>query len=77
MTAAEAAGWIGSFIALGGYALSVRRERPRIFHIANVVGSIGVGVSAFAVGAWPNLFLTACFGLIGAWGLLQGESDAR
>jgi len=69
----EVVGWLGTFIALGGYGFSVRRKDPRIFHVANVFGSIGVGISAFAVAAWPNLFLTLCFGAIGAWGLIRGD----
>jgi hypothetical protein len=75
MTWQEAFGWVGSFVALGGYGLSVRRKNPHIFHVANVIGSIGVGISAYAVRAWPNLFLTVCFGAIGVWGLLTPKKE--
>jgi hypothetical protein len=69
----EIVGWLGTFIALGGYFASVRLERPRVFHIANVIGVWGVAISAIHVGAWPSLFITSSFGAIGAWGLIRGE----
>lgn len=68
---AELAGWVGTATALGGYAYAVHKTRPIIFHWANAVGSIGIGISAAAAGAWPNLVLTVCFGRVGALGVVQ------
>lgn len=69
MTAAEAAGWVGTALVLGGYWLSIRRAAARWLHLGNAVGCLGTGWSAVAVGAWPNLALTATFGALGWWGL--------
>lgn len=71
MSAAQILGWVGTTIALGGYSWAVAKDRPRVFHFANGVGSIGIGISAAAAGAWPNLVLTVVFGLIGWVGVWQ------
>ncbi len=69
MTAAMAAGWIGSGFVLTAYALSVHYYEARWLHLGNALGSIGIGWSAASVGAWPSLVLTVCFGVIGWVGL--------
>lgn len=69
MTAAMAAGWVGSAVVLGSYALSVHRHCARWLHLGNATGSVGIAWSAASVGAWPSLVLTVCFGAVGWLGL--------
>lgn len=78
MTGPEALGWCGAVAVLGGYGWSIRARRPKVFHAANVIGSIGTGISAAAAGpdARPNLALTAAFGVLGVVGLLRSSDSA-
>lgn len=68
-------GWMGAFIVLGGYAWSIRTSRPLVLHWANAIGAIGTAWSAIVTRAWPNLFLTACFGLLGAAGVWRDRQS--
>lgn len=64
-------GWIGSFVVLGAYALSIYRGKSLILHWGNAIGSIGLGIAALSTQSWPNFFLTVCFGLFGVVGIVQ------
>lgn len=65
MTLAEALGWLGAGLVLAGYAYATHTGKLKALHLANGVGAFGTGVSAFVAGAYPNLFLTAVFGVLG------------
>jgi len=69
----EAIGWVGTFIAMGGYFLSVRQNDPRILHTANAISVWGIAASAIYAQAWPSLAITTFFGAVGFWGLIKGE----
>ena len=73
---AQLAGWAGFLVVIVAYAISIRREDPRAFHLGNVVGSIGLGIAAADVGAWPSLVLTLTFGVLGLVGLVRDTEDA-
>lgn len=76
---AEVAGWIGFVVVIAGYAASIVRSDPAVFHAANAAGSLGIAASAFASRAWPNLALTAVFGAIGTAaffaGVVRGDAE--
>lgn len=68
MSPADLLGWLGSFVVLSGYAYATHTGRMKVLHLSNGIGAIGTGVSAFVAGAYPNLFLTVVFGVLGWWG---------
>ena len=69
----ELLGWAGMVIVLGAYALvSTRRIEPdsRVYGTANVLGSVGLGINAFANSAWPIVALNAIWALVGMVNLM-------
>lgn len=66
-------GWAGTLLVLAGYRLSIVRSRPPIFHRANVVGTVLLGASNAAVGAWPAVVLNLAFGLVALHALLRKD----
>lgn len=66
-------GWIGTVIVLGAYVLvSTRRIEPgsRLYGGANVVGSLGLGINAYANSAWPLVALNVVWMMVGAYNLI-------
>jgi hypothetical protein len=66
-------GWAGTAIVLGAYVLvSTRRIPPGspAYGVANVVGSAGLGVNAYANEAWPLVALNVVWALVGAYTLV-------
>ena len=68
-----AMGYIGAFVVLSSYWISVYRDRPALFHLGNVIGSILMVGGLIAAGVWYSVVVTSTFGLIGAYGLLKGK----
>lgn len=66
-------GYIGAFVVLSSYWISVHRDRPALFHLGNVIGSILMVGGLIAAGVWYSVVVTSTFGLLGAYGLLKGK----
>ena len=64
-------GYIGAFVVLSSYWISVHRDRPELFHLGNVIGSILMVGGLIAAGVWYSVVVTSTFGLLGAYGLLK------
>ena len=70
-------GWVGAIIALTSYGMAIRSKRPIIFHAGNVVGSIMLIGYDFSIQAWPALFLSLSFGLVGGAGILRSSKEEQ
>lgn len=54
---------------LATYAYMIRTDKEALFHWANAIGFIPIGLSAYMQRAWPSLVITTAFGIIGAVGV--------
>lgn len=70
-------GWVGAVIALASYGMAIQSKRPIIFHAGNVVGSIMLIGYDYSIQAWPALFLSLSFGLVGGAGILRSSKEEQ
>ena len=67
-------GWTGTgLIVLAYFLVSTKRIGPttKTYQLMNVVGAIGLGVSAFVSGSWPNFGLQVIWFFIGLYALYK------
>lgn len=55
-------GWLGSFLVIGSYWLSIRRKNPVVFHWGNVVGALILVPAQIYLGVAFAALLSGCFG---------------
>ena len=75
-TAAQIAGWIGTVLIVAAYAaVTAKKADPRdpLILAMNLLGAIGVGISVYALQAWPALALQLVWGGIAVMGLIKGR----
>lgn len=56
---------------LACYAWMVRTGKQFPFDLANAVGAVPIGISAYMQRAWPSLMITSAFGIIGLVGVFR------
>jgi hypothetical protein len=67
-------GLIASIAILIAYALSIRWDRPILFHWANTLGWVPVALPAIAAEIWGAALLSVCFGLIGSYAVIMEKT---
>jgi hypothetical protein len=73
----ECAGWLGSFLILGAYALLTTgkvQSRSTLYQWMNIVGAAGFGVNSGWHGAWPSAALNIVWFGIGIYGITRGRA---
>lgn len=69
-------GWIGTFLIVLAYFLISRKKvdgESKLYHLMNLLGAFGVGVTVFHQKAWPALALQIIWGIIAIVALVNGK----
>ena len=71
---ASIVGWAGTaLIVLAYFLVSTKRVSPtsKVYQTFNVLGAIGLGVSAYVKSSWPNFGLQVIWFVIGLYALYK------
>lgn len=74
MTGLDGVAYAADAAILGSYAYLTRTGKAWWFHAANAVGFVPLMLIEVLAHAWPVLPITVTFGLLGAYGVVRGES---
>lgn len=64
-------GYLGAFVVLSSYWISVHKSKPDLFHLGNVIGSMLMVGGLIVAGVWYSVVVTTTFGLLGVYGLFM------
>lgn len=76
----DSVGWTGSLLVVGVYALNIAgklKSTSPLYLWANVVGSIGLAVNTYYMGAYPSSGVNVIWILIALWGIFNRKNTSK